>query len=82
MRRSVNGWLLWEVGEQLSSSAPELVLGSTLRCTSPTKGVLAEHVCDVYVDASDGSMIEAEAKKQKIHQQVERYVRALLPANS
>ena len=88
VRRSVNGWLLWEVGERLSSGPPELVLGSILRWripvrwTSPTQGVLAERVCDVYVDATDGSMIDAEAKKQEIHQQVERYARALLPANS
>ncbi len=87
VRRSINGWLLWEVGEQLSAGAPELVVGSELlwripvRWTSPTKGILAERVCEIYANVLDASLINADAKKQEIHEQVERYARTLLPAN-
>ncbi|NJM39308.1 MAG: hypothetical protein HC853_00345 [Anaerolineae bacterium] len=87
VRRSINGWLLWEVGERLSAGSPELIVGSDLlwripvRWTSPTQGVLAERVCDVYANAADASLINADAKKQEIHEQVERYARALLSTN-
>lgn len=87
VRRSVNGWLLWEVGERLSAGAPELVLGGELlwripvRWTSPTQGVLVERVCEIYANALDASLINADAKKQEIHERVERYARTLYPTN-
>ena len=87
VRRSVNGWLLWEVGERLSAGSPELVVGSELlwripvRWTSPAKGILAERVCEIYANASDASLINPDAKKQEIHEQVERYARTLLSTN-
>ena len=84
VRRSVNGWLLWEVGERLSAGAPELVLGGELlwripvRWTSPTLGVLVERICEIYANALDAALINADAKKQEIHEQVKRYARNLL----
>jgi hypothetical protein len=79
VRSLVNGWLLWEVGERLSARPPELVVGSEMlwripvRWTSLTKGVLAERVCEIYAKASDALLINADAKKQEIHEQVKRY---------
>jgi len=71
-RRSVNGWLCMDVGDRLLADEPELIISNPIcwrvpiHWTSPTKGILAHHICDVLVDAVAGEILEPEKKISEI----------------
>jgi hypothetical protein len=91
-RRAVNGWLLWDVGERVSAGQPELVFSSNpnsgmrwrvpVRWTSPTLGVLVDRVCDIYLSAEDGTLLDPDSKLQEITLHVQRLARAIHSSNS
>ena len=87
-RRKANGWLAMEAGDRLVAGAPELVIDEQLRWrvpvhwTSPTKGVLAERVCDLLLDAVTGEVPDAQTQLQSIAKRVEDAARSLRSTES
>ena len=82
-RRRVNGWLCIDVGDRVVAGEPELIINGSLRWrvpimwTSPTKGILAERVCDVFVDAQSGEVLNPEQKIIEIEHHVASVARTL-----
>jgi hypothetical protein len=82
-RRKANGWLAMEAGDRLLAGEPELVIDEQLRWrvpvhwTSPTKGVLAERVCDLLLDAVTGNVLDSQSQLQMILRRVEDAARSL-----
>jgi hypothetical protein len=75
-RRKANGWLAMEAGDRLLAGIPELVIDEQLRWrilvhwTSPTKGVLAERVYDLVMDAVTGEVPDQQAQLDEIRRRV------------
>jgi len=71
-RRKVNGWLITEVGDRLLAGEPELLVDERLvwrvpvQWASPTKGVLAQQVVQVLVDAVSGELMPNSPSAQEI----------------
>jgi hypothetical protein len=82
-RRKTNGWLCLEVGDRMLAGDPELVIGEQLlwrvpvQWTSPTHGRLAEHVCDLLVDATTGEVLDQASQIQVIQRRVEHAAHSL-----
>lgn len=85
-RRKVNGWLILEVGDRLLAGEPELLVDDRLvwrvpvEWTSPTKGVLAQQVGHVLVDAMSGDLIPNSATLQEIERRVTALAHSLRAA--
>lgn len=75
-RRTVNGWLAFEVGDRTLAGDPELIIGEQLiwrvpvHWTSPSKGILAEHIADVLIDAISGEVLNADTQIRTVEEQV------------
>lgn len=84
-RRKANGWLAMEAGDRVVAGEPELVIDDQLRWrvpvhwTSPTKGLLAERVCDLLLDAVTGDVPDPQAQLQMVLKRVAHAARPLLP---
>lgn len=84
-RRKANGWLAMEAGDRVVAGEPELVIDDQLRWrvpvhwTSPTKGLLAERVCDLLLDAVSGDVPDPQAQLQMVLKRVAHAARPLLP---
>ncbi len=82
-RRKANGWLAMEAGDRLLAGDPELVIDEHLRWrvpvhwTSPTKGILAERVYDLMMDAVTGEVPDEQAQIKKIQRRVKNAARSL-----
>jgi hypothetical protein len=82
-RRKANGWLAMEAGDRLLAGEPELVIDEQLRWrvpvhwTSPTKGVLAERVYDLMMDAVTGEVPEQQLQIRELQRRVDDVARAL-----
>jgi hypothetical protein len=85
-RRKVNGWLVMEVGDRLLAGEPELLVDDRLvwrvpvEWTSPTKGVLAQQVGQVLVDAVSGELIPNSPTPQEIERRVTALARSFRAA--
>jgi hypothetical protein len=81
-RRKANGWLAMEAGDRLLAGEPELIIDEQLRWrvpvhwTSPTKGVLAERVHDLMMDAVTGDILGEQAQIKIIQKRVEDAARS------
>jgi hypothetical protein len=82
-RRKANGWLALEAGDRLLAGIPELVIDEQLRWrvpvhwTSPTKGVLAERIYDLMMDAVTGEVPDPQAQIDEIQRRVADAARSL-----
>jgi hypothetical protein len=82
-RRAVNGWLCLEVGDRMLAGEPELLAGERLiwrvpvQWTSPTKGVLAQNVGQVMVDAVTGEILSSQETVQELQQHVTAFAHSL-----
>lgn len=83
VRRKANGWLAMEAGDRLLAGEPELVIDEQLRWrvpvhwTSPTKGILAEHICELLIDAVTGEVPNQQSQIQEIQRRVDDAARSL-----
>jgi hypothetical protein len=83
VRRKANGWLAMEAGDRLLAGEPELVIDEQLRWrvpihwTSPTRGILAEHVYDLMIDAVTGEVPNQQLQIQEIQRRVDDAARSL-----
>lgn len=81
--RKANGWLVMNVGERVSAGSPELVVDDPLvwrvplRWTSSTRGVLAEPIAQLCVDATTGEILDEQDKIREICDSVEHSARTL-----
>lgn len=82
-RRKANGRLALEAGDRLVAGEPELVIDEQLRWrvpvhwTSPSKGILAERICDLLLDAVTGDVSDPQVQLQIIARRVEDAARSL-----
>lgn len=84
-RRAANGWLTLEVGDRMLAGEPELLVGETLiwrvpvRWTSPTRGVLAQNVGQVMIDAVSGEILSTTENIEEMQQRVAAFAQWSVP---